>query len=122
MILNAPRAAPTKYIFLPLLIYAPLKIPLKSFIPNIIATIDKPIAITQSSKIKNKKNVNLENSSDASIGCIILIPKGFLGIKRKKAILDNKASIPKTNDSIEVLSCLSLWTLLFIIIFKILII
>ena len=122
MILNAPRTAPTKYIFLPLLIYTPLKIPLKSFIPNIIATIDEPIAITQSSKIKNKKNVNLENSSDASIGCIILIPKGFLGIKRKKVILDSKASIPKTNDSIEVLSYLSIWTLLFIIIFKILII
>jgi len=42
------------------------------------------------------------------MGCKILKPKGFRGVRRKKATPDNTASIPKTNDSIEVLFNLSL--------------
>jgi hypothetical protein len=40
-----------------------------------------------------------ENSFTASMGCKILRPKGFPGIRRKKATLDNTASIPKINSS-----------------------
>ena len=101
--LNAPMAAPARYIPLPFIICAPLKIPLKSFIPNTIAITDEPAATIPSSNIKNKKNTYLLNFSIASMGPIRLKPKGFWGTKRKKAILENKDSIPKTNDSKDVL-------------------
>ena len=96
---SEPMAAPARYIPLPFIICAPLKIPLKSFIPNIIAITDEPAANIPSSNIKNKKKTYLLNFSIASMGPTRLKPKGFWGTKKKKATLEKRASIPKTNDS-----------------------
>ncbi len=94
-----PRIAPTRYIVFLSKIYDPLKIPLKSFMPKIIATIDRPILRMINNRIKNRKKVNFVNSSIALIGCRILKPKGFPGTRRKKAMFDNRARIPVTRDS-----------------------
>ena len=56
-----------------------------------------------SSNIKNKKNTYLLNFSIASTGPIRLKPKGFWGTKKKKAALEKNASVPKTNDSKDIL-------------------
>jgi hypothetical protein len=101
--LNAPIAAPARYVAFPFMICAPLKIPLKSFIPNTIAITDEPVETIPSSNIRNKKNTYLLNFSMASMGPIILKPKGFPGTRRKNAMPEIKASIPKTNDSKDVL-------------------
>jgi hypothetical protein len=92
--LNAPIAAPARYVAFPFMICAPLKIPLKSFIPNTIAITDEPVETIPSSNIRNKKNTYLLNFSMASMGPIILKPKGFPGTRRKNAMPEIKASIP----------------------------
>ncbi len=101
--LNAPRVTPARYMLLPFMIWAPLKIPLKSFIPNIMAIMDEPAETTPRSNIKNKKNTNLLNATPGSISPIRLGPIGFPGTKRKKAMPEIKATIPITSDSKEVL-------------------